>query len=475
MPKVQRVTSDTVASPAILGTFEGECADSNITNLNGLDITRPVWESVFNSDDYKKGIELGHYIGFLGHPEDPNCMDFEHACIVMTEGHIDDDGKIQGKFNLVDTPVGRIVKTFQDAGVRFGISVRGAGDIIDNSVDPDTFVFRGFDLVAFPAYPDSIPTFTEVAASTDIESRKKYKAVCASVKENIDGLNTVESVEILQKNFAKQSDEYKALQNKKEELERCNCDQTIDIKSEQYEGLMQLYLDQLDENKKLKHQLDSCNKDLDSSMKACATASRKLDAVKRIYSAQIADVTNSLNDLQIENDKIKQNSCRTIASAVALQGRNKKLHERLKKHSTEISKLRSDNLKYKQEIDAARYDIRDLNSSISKLHTEIDETVRNISANEAKTSNLDAINKRLKSELSACRKLLAEYQDAYADIYANAVGVHLDNISVSESTSVSDIRSMISGSTSIQTVNYVSTDPTPVDVVEYDSEGLVTL
>lgn len=27
---------------SILGTYEGECADSNITNLNGLDITRPV-------------------------------------------------------------------------------------------------------------------------------------------------------------------------------------------------------------------------------------------------------------------------------------------------------------------------------------------------------------------------------------------------------------------------------------------------
>ena len=48
------------------------------------------------------------------------------------------------QFDLIDTPVGRIVKTFQDAGVTFGISVRGAGDIINNSVDPDTFVFIVF-------------------------------------------------------------------------------------------------------------------------------------------------------------------------------------------------------------------------------------------------------------------------------------------------------------------------------------------
>lgn len=42
---------------SILGTYEGECADANITNLNGLDITREVWENTFASDEYKKGIE----------------------------------------------------------------------------------------------------------------------------------------------------------------------------------------------------------------------------------------------------------------------------------------------------------------------------------------------------------------------------------------------------------------------------------
>ena len=165
---------------SVIGIFEGECADSNITNENGLDITRPVWENTFSSESYQQAIELGWYIGFLGHPDDPGCMDFRNACIVMTEGHIDNNGKVYGKFNLIDTPVGRTVKTFIDAGVTFGISVRGAGDIVNNSVDPDTFVFRGFDLVSFPAFPESIPTFTAIAASSDVESQKKYKAICAA-------------------------------------------------------------------------------------------------------------------------------------------------------------------------------------------------------------------------------------------------------------------------------------------------------
>ena len=83
-----------------------------------------------------------HYIGFLGHPVDPGCQDFKDACIVMTECHIEDNGDVIGTFDLIDTPVGRIVKAFIDAGVKWCLSIRGAGDVgPDGTVDPDTFVF----------------------------------------------------------------------------------------------------------------------------------------------------------------------------------------------------------------------------------------------------------------------------------------------------------------------------------------------
>ena len=76
-------------STSVIGSFSGEVLDSNITNKNGLDITAEVMQNVFDSDDYKEGIENGWFIGFLGHPEDPDCQDFEHACIVMTDMKIE--------------------------------------------------------------------------------------------------------------------------------------------------------------------------------------------------------------------------------------------------------------------------------------------------------------------------------------------------------------------------------------------------
>ena len=40
----------------ILGTYEGEALDTQITNKNGLDITREVIEVVLDSDEYREGI-----------------------------------------------------------------------------------------------------------------------------------------------------------------------------------------------------------------------------------------------------------------------------------------------------------------------------------------------------------------------------------------------------------------------------------
>lgn len=56
------IVSDIESTPSknpIIGVFEGECADSNITNENGLDITRPVWENIFSSESYQQAIDLG--------------------------------------------------------------------------------------------------------------------------------------------------------------------------------------------------------------------------------------------------------------------------------------------------------------------------------------------------------------------------------------------------------------------------------
>lgn len=404
----------------ILGQFEGECADSNITNENGLDITREVWENVFSSDIYHKAIENGWYIGFLGHPEDPNCMDFEHACIKMREGHIADDGKVYGKFDLVDTPVGRIVKAFIDAGVTFGISVRGAGDIINNSVDPETFIFRGFDLVTFPAFPESIPTFSEIAASSDVEAQKKYKAVCAAVRKNIDSLNTKESIDVVQSCFAKQSAEYKMLESQRDRISSATqTEAEEDIRDVQLRGMTDLYLKTVEANEQLQKDLTAIRSQAVADNKRF---DRKFRTMKRILSAQMVDMEADLK--AAENKNMTQRAA------------NNKL-------KASLTASKDINLKYKQKIDGFTDQLATSKSKLSEVQKKLDETVIKASTSASRSSNLDAENSRLTSELAAAQSLIQHYQDAYAQLYASTRGVRLENVTVTASTSVEALQRSI--------------------------------
>lgn len=503
--KKNSVKSDISAKKStVIGVFEGECADSNITNKNGLDITREVWENVFNSDEFAEAIRLGFYIGFLGHPEDPACQDFKDACIVMTEGHIDDNGKVYGKFNLIDTPVGRVVKAFIDAGVTFGISVRGAGDIIDNSVDPDTFVFRGFDLVTFPAFPESIPTFTEIAASTDLEKQKKYKAVCAAVKSNLEDINSAEAIEIMQSQFAKQSDEYKMLQDKKDTIlcEDEEVEDDVELLKQKVECMTKLYIEASQQlrSEKSKNQL------LERQVSAIQAASnRKVRSLERITAAQMKDVQNELTDTILSYSAIKAATQKLKDENIRLDRKNAVLgsvkvnlqrsHEENRQLRDEVTKLTeekqhyisansqlkatnkklsADNLIYKQRIEATANDIRDKESIISDLRSELSETVNAATELESQTSNRDATIQKLRQEVKAATALVQEYQDAYANMYASAVGVNLEGVSVTASTTVKELQSMITGSINHPQMAVTATEQ--LDVVDdIDSDGIVTV
>lgn len=495
MAKTQVKAID-VTKSAILGTFEGECADSTITNLNGLDITREVWEDVFNSDEYQHALEQGWLIGYLGHPEDPECMDFKNACIVMTEGHIEDDGKVYGKFNLIDTPVGRIVKTFQDAGVRFGISVRGLGDITNNSVDPGSFVFRGFDLVAFPAFPESIPEF--VSASSDAKKQAQYKAVCAAVRTNISSVTSSATLDMLQSQFAEQSDEFQLVQDRKQQLESMyddnNANVTINVLQDKLSAMTDLYLaekskvleltEELHKNcmllasdKKSHHRTVSALKrivasqiqeletelyDTESELKSVSASYQKLQNKNRKLNQSIHDLTDKNNIMQSRSTELEDKLDAIVASSKELSSERDELVE-------QIDVVDQDNLKYKRKVDTIQSELLSSAKELDKVNAELTKTVSENTALESKVSNLDAKVRQLEKDNQAIQSCIEEYQDAYAGLYASSIGVHLPKggVYVSSTTTVDGLRAEIQRSSHV----YVDTEDaelTSIDDIDYN-------
>ena len=477
---------------SIIGTFTGECADSTITNLNGLDITREVWETVFSSDEYRKGIKLGHFIGFLGHPAEPDCQNFQEACIVMTDGYIDDDGKVYGTFNLVDTPVGRVVKSFIDAGVTFGISVRGAGDIVDNSVDPDTFVFRGFDLVAFPAYPDAIPEFKPIAASSTGAARKQYRAVCAAVRNNISEIKSVSALNILQKCVAAQSAPAEAIKariseltydpNKKlnaitdmyvaataqlrsERSARLRAAAAADARIRRIQAIMssqqralEAQLTQLESEYRSTHSDLSCR--LQAAQRTNSQLSTKLTA-SRSMQRQLEDTIDT-NKKQIRQLRSKVQACaRTIDN----------LNSELSINASRAAAAEKQNLIYNRQLDTATEEAQQHRDDLSEIQAQMRETVTASRHLESTLSNRDREIAQLQAQFDAVSKNLSDYQTAYAQLYASAVGSST-SVNITASTTVDDLARQINAA---QRIVDQPTGTEFADVYIGDDDDLTTM
>lgn len=471
--KSEAIIDNDLSEPTILGTYEGECADAEITNNNGLDIKRETWEHVFDSDDYRQGIDKGWFIGYLGHPEDPGCMDFKDACIVMTEGHIEDNGKVYGKFNLINTPVGRIVKTFQDAGVEFGISVRGAGDIINNEVDPESFVFRGFDLVAFPAYPESIPTFTAIAASTDINEKKKFEKICASVKSELENISSTEALAEIQTQFPEQSEIYNDIETRKCELEECGTDEIADeidlsdrvnLLQAQVDGLVDMLNSIIEERNALDTQLTDCSNKYNSEY---LLMSKKLHVMNRIVCAQNRDID------ELEDEFAHQLS-KTSNKNKILSSTNAKLKSQIDSMEHKLSVMSSKNLNYDSKINSYKEDLKAKDEVICGLKADLDKTVIDNSESSREVLNLKAENKQLRQAIKSSEQVIAEYQDAYASVYSNTLGVNLeDNISVTAATTVGELQNAIVASSNVSSIARGFSVPTEIDIDDMNDGDLV--
>lgn len=445
----------------VIGQFSGKCCDGNVENNNQMTLPVELFRNLIASDEYKEAIKNRYYLGFLGHPEDPGCQDYKDACIVMTDMKLEDNGEVTGTFDLIDTPVGRVVKAFIDAGVTFGISIRGAGDVDGNGVvDPDTFVFRGFDLVTFPAYNDAVPTFREIAASSDMDKQVKYKKVCKTVKDNLQSITSSTTLDAMKEQFNESSDEYEAIQAHIDELEDDESseeeqipEEHVAITAQQLEGMTQLYLEQVEANRKLNNRLKSLSLELRDTR---VSAARKLKSVKRITSSQV-------NDLRGELHKVEA-SRQTLVSA----------NSKLKK---EAENLQKQNLNYRHKIEANSETICQKDSTISDLKTKLGETVTASKGVQRRASNLDEKVESLKAQVEAAGQIIFEYQQAYANMYANALGVHLKNIPITSTTGVEALKKMILGGTSTSNipVNPAMDDVVIINDEELDDDEIVTM
>ena len=96
-------------------------------------------------------------LGEVDHPEGLN-INIDRVSHMITETWMEGDNGY-GKLKILPTPMGNLVKTMLEAGVKLGVSSRGSGNVAeDGSNTVSDFEIITVDVVAQPSAPGAYPT-----------------------------------------------------------------------------------------------------------------------------------------------------------------------------------------------------------------------------------------------------------------------------------------------------------------------------
>ena len=134
--------------------LNGICIQGDIKNAN---------QRVYSSQEIGKAVKTlneqisGGYsvLGEVDHPADLR-INLDRVSHMITKMWMDGPNGY-GKLKILPTPMGKLIETMLEAGVKLGVSSRGSGDVDSNGY-VQGFEIITVDVVAQPSAPGAYPT-----------------------------------------------------------------------------------------------------------------------------------------------------------------------------------------------------------------------------------------------------------------------------------------------------------------------------
>jgi len=135
--------------------MKGICIQGGVKNANSR--VYPVNEIRDAVSTLNEQIQSGmSVLGEVDHPDDLK-VNLDRVSHMVTEMWMDGPNGY-GKLKVLPTPMGNLVKTMLESGVKLGVSSRGSGNVKESSGDVSEFEIVTIDVVAQPSAPDAYPT-----------------------------------------------------------------------------------------------------------------------------------------------------------------------------------------------------------------------------------------------------------------------------------------------------------------------------
>ena len=135
--------------------LKGICIEGGVRNAN--ERVYPVHEIAKAVDTINEQIRSGHSVlGEVDHPDDLK-INLDRVCHVIEKMWMDGPAGY-GTLKILPTPMGELVKTMLQSGVKLGVSSRGSGNVDDRTGHVSDFEIVTVDVVAQPSAPNAYPT-----------------------------------------------------------------------------------------------------------------------------------------------------------------------------------------------------------------------------------------------------------------------------------------------------------------------------
>ena len=134
--------------------MEGVFIEGDIRNANQR--IYPVTE-IANAVKTLKN-QINEHNGVLGEADHPNDLkiNLDRVSHMIVDIRMDGSRGV-GKLKVLPTPMGNLIKTMCDAGVKLGVSSRGSGEVDDSTGRVSDFEIITVDVVAQPSAPHAYP------------------------------------------------------------------------------------------------------------------------------------------------------------------------------------------------------------------------------------------------------------------------------------------------------------------------------
>jgi hypothetical protein len=116
----------------------------------------PVSEIGAAVDSLNEQIKTGYSVlGEVDHPDDLK-INLDRVSHMITQMWMDGPNGF-GKLKILPTPMGQLVSTMLESGVKLGVSSRGSGNVNDMNGQVSDFEIVTVDIVAQPSAPNAYP------------------------------------------------------------------------------------------------------------------------------------------------------------------------------------------------------------------------------------------------------------------------------------------------------------------------------